>query len=162
MAQNRKTRKVRAKLRATDDEWHRIVMKARAAGVPIARYIREALCGAPPQRRAGRGVGNVVNALIRVQTNLRQLEVIAKLDGDEHWFGRIAATAAAVDSAIGAMPSRYAEDAAADLVVAITGAGQTLNLLARQANTDEELPRDHELDACLREVEAMLHRVAEA
>jgi hypothetical protein len=160
MAQNRKTRSVRGKLRTTDDEWHRIKMRAKEAGVPALRYVREAALGTPPARRRTAGVDAVVIALSRVQNNLRQLQTIAELDGDEHWSARIGAAADALDRAILAMPTEYAVEVAERLVAQITRAGVTLNVLARQANTDEELPGDKELDAGLREIEEVLPGLA--
>jgi hypothetical protein len=160
MAQNRKTRTVRGKLRTTEDEWHRIKMRAKEAGVPALRYVREAALGAAPARRRTAGADAVVLALTRVQTNLRQLLTIADLDGDEHWSGRIGGTADAVDRALAAMPTEYPVEVADHLLAEITRAGVSLNVLARKANTDEELPCDGELDAGLRGVEAVLPAVA--
>jgi hypothetical protein len=159
MAQNRKTRKERGKLRATDDEWHRITMAAQKAGRPVLRYVREAALGAPPAPRRTAGVDAVVLALTRVQTNLRQLQTIADVDGDEHWSSRIGATADAVDRAFAALPAAYDDGVAEHLVAEISRAGVALNVLARQANTDEELPPDHALDVGLRDVEAVLPAV---
>lgn len=160
MAHNRKTRSVRGKLRTTDDEWHRIKMRAKEAGVPALRYVREAALGAAPTRRRTAGVDAVVIALSRVQNNLRQLQMIAEIDGDEHWSGRIAAAADALDRAIAAMPAEYAADVADHLVAEITRVGVALNVLARQANTDEELPGDKELKAAVRDLQALLPVVA--
>jgi hypothetical protein len=156
MAQNRKTRSVRGKLRTTEDEWHRIKMRAKEAGVPALRYVREAALGAAPARRRTAGVDAVVIALSRVQNNLRQLQTIAEIDGDEHWSGRLGATADALDRTLAAMPAEYPADLADHLVAEITRAGVSLNVLARQANTDEELPGDKELDAGLRDLESLL------
>lgn len=160
MAQNRKTRSVRGKLRTTEEEWHRIKMRAKEAGVPALRYVREAALGAPPARRRTAGVDAVLIALSRVQNNLRQLQAIAEIDGDEHWSARIGAAADALDRAMAAMPAEYAVDVAEHLVAEITRAGVALNVLARQANTDEELPGDKVLDAGLRDLEALLPSVA--
>lgn len=44
-------------------------------------------------------------------------------------------------------------------LLAWTRAGVALNVLARKANSDEELPRDGELDAGLRDVESVLPAV---
>lgn len=160
MAQNLKTRSVRGKLRTTDDEWHRIKMRAKEAGVPALRYVREAALGAAPARRRTAGVDAVVIALSRIQNNLRQLQAITEIDRDEHWPGRIGAATDALDRAMAAMPAEYPADVADHLVAEITRAGVTLNVLARQANTDEELPGDMELEAGLRELEALLPSVA--
>lgn len=160
MAQNRKTRSVRGKLRTTEDEWHRIKMRAKEAGVPALRYVREAALGAAPARRRTAGVDAVLIALSRVQNNLRQLQAVAEIGGDEHWSKRIGATADTLDRAMAAMPAEYPTDLADQLVAGITRAGVGLNVLARQANTDEELPGDMELDASLRDLEALLPSVA--
>jgi hypothetical protein len=65
-----------------------------------------------------------------------------------------------LDRALAVMPAEYAAEVADHLVAEITRAGVALNVLARQANTDEELPGDKELDAGLLELEALLPRVA--
>src|SRR5215213_3911515 len=82
----RRTR-VPRKIRYRDDEWARVVERARACGRPAARYVREVSLGlAPTAPRDGasaelvRELGRVGNTLARLAGTLRDAGNVPQAD----------------------------------------------------------------------------------
>ncbi len=73
-------RKVR-KIRYHDDEWERIVERARECRQPPARYVREVSLGVYPRARRNRIEDRIVVQLGRIGNNLNQLARVAHATG---------------------------------------------------------------------------------
>lgn len=82
------------KIRYTDAEWSTIVERARAAGRPPARYVRETSLGVVPRAPRGRADAAVIHELGRIGITLNRLASTAS--GTES-----GQTAAAIEAALG-------------------------------------------------------------
>ena len=68
-------------VRLTPDEHARVAARAREAGRPVARYVREASLGAPPRARRTAERDPVIRTLARVATRLVALAGEAETAG---------------------------------------------------------------------------------
>jgi hypothetical protein len=143
--------------------------EAMRAGIPALRLVREATLsyvasGAAAAPRAGRGArrpgDELVHQLARILNNLRQLQRVGEIDGQEAAVGRVERTAKSVEAAIRAAPAPRAR-LRAGVLDAVVAAGVTINALAHRANGSEELPPDAELRTALDDVEAAARGVTE-
>jgi hypothetical protein len=66
------------KIRYTEAEWSLVVDRARAAGRPPARYVREVSLGGTPKARQSREHDEIILELGRIGTTLTRLGVAAK------------------------------------------------------------------------------------
>ncbi|HEU0297851.1 MAG TPA: hypothetical protein VFR37_00310 [Longimicrobium sp.] len=160
-------RTLRKATRWTPEEWTQIEHAAAARGVPPLRYVREAalnsaaVAGAAEgsaasnlSRTAGsrRAAQALVNQFARVLSNLRQLHRVAEMEGDDD-AELLTAAAVFVEDAISRVPATLGARAT-DALAGLVEVGNALNVLARRANTAEELPPMPELRAVLKQVEA--------
>jgi hypothetical protein len=154
-------RTIRKPTRWTADEWAEVEQAARERGVPPLRYVREAALGRPSAPRPSRRRSTLVRQLARVLNNLRQLERIAEMDGEEVAAFRIAVTASAVDRAARAAydSPRRSSEAMDRLLADVEVAGGQLNELAHRANSAEALPGDSVLFPVIARVHALALRV---
>jgi hypothetical protein len=95
--------------------------------------------------------------LARILNNLRQLQRVAEVEGQEAAAALIEATADTTDAAIRAAPAGARD--AAPLLAALVPLGGALNELAHRANTAEELPPEADLIAALADVDAAVRRI---
>lgn len=163
-------RTIRKPTRWTTAEWASVEAEAKRAGIPALRLVREATLAfvasgaastGPRAGRGGRRPGDeLVHQLARILNNLRQLQRVGEIDGQEAAVGRIERTAKVVEAAIRAAPAPRAR-LRAGVQDAVVTAGVTINELAHRANGSEELPPDTELRAALDDVEAAARGVSE-
>lgn len=151
-------RTIRKPTRWTPDEWAQVEAEARRRSVPPLRYVREAALGHPPQRKPTRVRDDLVHQLARVLNNMRQLQRVAELDGDDSAAARVEDAARAAEAAVRAVAVRPAADVAA-LLADLIGAGAALNALAHRANRDDELPPRAELAEALAAAETVFARI---
>lgn len=162
-------RTLRKATRWTVEEWSQIEQAAAVRGVPPLRYVREAALNFAGAGGAGLSVGfsrgrapssrrahTLVNQLVRVLNNLRQLHRVAEIDGNEGAAGLLTAAAVAVEEAITRAPARLGAHAA-EALAGLVEAGVALNALAHRANTAEEVPPANELHAILDQVHSAVH-----
>lgn len=107
---------------------------------------------APASRRAH----TLVNQFARVLNNLRQLQRVAEIDGDEGAAGLLTVAAMAVEDTITRAPARLGAHAA-EALAGLVEAGVALNALAHRVNTAEEIPPANELHAMLDQVHSVVH-----
>jgi hypothetical protein len=69
------------KIRYTREEWTMVVQRARAAGRPPARYVREVSLGAMPKARRTQEHDEIVYELGRIGTTLTQLRSVVREAG---------------------------------------------------------------------------------
>ncbi len=161
-------RTLRKATRWTIEEWSQIEQAAAVRGVPPLRYVREAALGSvsgagDAESAGGRATSSrgrspasrrahaLLNQLARVLNNLRQIQRVAEMDGDEGAAGLLTAAASFVENAIARAPAMLTPRAA-DALSGLVEAGVALNALAHRANTAEEIPPADELRAVVAQV----------
>lgn len=162
-------RTLRKPTRWTPEEWAQVERAAAARGVPPLRYVREVALGIPATPQPSRGqpitparrARSLCNQLARVINNLHQLRRVAEMDGvaeadgDDDGVRVLTAAAGSVEYVISAAPAILG--ARGDKVITgVVEAGNALNVLARRANTAEELPPMSELRSVLAQVEKVV------
>jgi hypothetical protein len=161
MARRPPTRRtVRKNTRFTEEEWNVVDEAAGAANIPPLRYVREAALGRPPQPSRERHSDQLVHQLARILNNLQQLRGIAETTGADASAAMIAETAAAVEAKLKTMGA-LGREAAARIMAAVVPAGSSLNTVAHQANSLEELPADEEVLNALSGVKRSLEEMGE-
>jgi hypothetical protein len=166
-------RTLRKATRWTPEECSQIEQAAAVRSVPPLRYVREAALGSAAgagdagdagdvggsttssrgRTKASRRAHDFVNQLARVLNNLRQIQRVAEVDGDEGAVGLLIAAAAFVEDAISLSPATLGERAT-DALAGLVEVGVALNALAHRVNTVEEVPPADELHAVLAQVQS--------